>query len=110
MTFLWLLPFLLAFSLASFAATAVDPVAAQSLAKQSNCLKCHHPERKRESTPWREVAKKYRGKPDAEEKLVRHLTSGETVTFEDGHEEKHLIVKSDDPVQIRNLVNWILSL
>lgn len=89
-------------------ASTIDLKAAERLAKKSNCSKCHHPERKRESTPWREVAKKYKSDPEAEGKLMQHLTSGKKVKFEDGHEEKHLVVKSKDPAQIRNLVNWIL--
>ncbi len=97
-------------ALSPFAAIAFDPVEAESLAKKSRCFKCHHVEKKKESVPWREVARKYRDKPDAEEKLIHHLTSGREVKFDDGHEEKHIIVKSDDPVQIRNLVKWILSL
>jgi cytochrome c len=32
------------------------------------------------------------------------------VKFEDGHEEEHKIVKSTDPKEIKNLVDWILSL
>lgn len=106
-----LFPLLFALSLtAPVAADTVDPVEAESLAKKSNCFKCHHIDRKKESTPWREIARKYRGKPDAEEKLVRHVTLGEKVKFDDGHEENHKIVKSRDPVQIKNLVGWILSL
>ena len=101
--------FLAALSLAP-AASAVDPEAAEDLAKQSNCFKCHAIDRKKESTPWREIAGKYRGKPDAEQKLIYHITSGEKVKFADGHEEKHKIVKSKDPAQIKNLVDWILSL
>lgn len=91
-------------------AYAADPVAAEELAKQSNCFKCHLIDRKKESTPWREIAGKYRDKPDAVEKLSHHITSGEKVKFDDGHEEKHKVVKSKDPAEIRNLVEWILSL
>ena len=103
-----LLPFLLLLFLVP--AAAVDPVAAEKLAKQSNCFKCHLIDRKKESTSWRDVASKYRGKPDAVEKLTQHITSGEKVKFDDGHEENHKIVKSKDPDQIRNLIDWILSL
>ena len=107
----WLLPFLFVVSVApAAAADPVDAAAAESLAKQSNCFKCHLIDRKKEGTPWREVAAKYRGKPDAEEKLMYHLTSGEIVKFADGHEEKHKIVKSKDPQQLNNLIAWILSL
>jgi cytochrome c len=95
---------------ASGSADAVDAARAEALAKQSNCFKCHMIDQKKESTPWREIAGKYRGKPDAQEKLVFHITSGEKVKFDDGHEENHKIVKSKDPAEIKNLVDWILSL
>ena len=91
-------------------AYALDANRAEGLAKQSNCFKCHMIDQKKESTPWREIAQKYRGKPDAEDKLVHHITSGEKVKFEDGHEENHKVVKSRDADEIRNLVQWILSL
>ena len=91
-------------------AQAADVASAEKLAKQSNCFKCHMIDQKKESTSWHDIAVKYRGKPDAEEKLIFHITSGEKVKFDDGHEENHKIVKSKDPVEIKNLVAWILSL
>jgi len=91
-------------------AAAADEEAARALARQSNCFKCHAVDKKKEAPPWREVAKKYKGNPDAEAKLIHHITSGERVKFEDGHEEDHKIVASKDPAQIKNLVDWILSL
>ena len=91
-------------------AHAADAAGAERLAKQSNCFKCHMIDQKKESTSWHDIAVKYRGKPDAEEKLIFHITSGEKVKFDDGHEENHKIVKSKDPVEIKNLVAWILSL
>jgi cytochrome c len=91
-------------------ARAADEAAARGLARQSNCFKCHSVEKKKEGPAWRDVATKYRGNPDAEAKLINHVTSGEKVKFEDGHVEEHAIVKSTDPKEIRNLVDWILSL
>ncbi|HLJ37835.1 MAG TPA: c-type cytochrome [Steroidobacteraceae bacterium] len=91
-------------------AQAADEAAARGLARQSNCFKCHSVEKKKEGPAWRDVAAKYRGNPDAEAKLIKHVTSGEKVKFEDGHEEDHAIVKSTDPKEIKNLVDWILSL
>lgn len=92
------------------AAQAADEDAARALARQSNCFRCHAVDKHKEAPPWREVAKKYRGKAGAEEKLIHHITSGEKVKFEDGHEEDHKIVASQDPAEIKNLVDWILSL
>jgi len=91
-------------------ASAADEEAARALARQSNCFKCHSVDKKKEAPPWREVSAKYKGKPEAEAKLIHHITSGERVKFEDGHEEDHKIVASKDPAAIKNLVDWILSL
>jgi cytochrome c len=102
--------FAFALVLASGSASAADPNAAQMLARQSGCLKCHAVDKKKEAPAWRDVAAKYKGKADAEQKLTHHITSGEKVKFEDGHEEDHKIVKSKDPAEIKNLVDWILSL
>ena len=90
-------------------ASAVDAAAAQRLARQSNCFKCHAVDKKKEGPAYREVAAKYKGKPEAHGRLVEHITSGEKAKFDDGHEEEHPIVKSKDKTQIDNLVDWILS-
>jgi cytochrome c len=91
-------------------AQAADADAAQTLARQSGCFKCHGVEKQKDGPAWRDVAAKYAGKPDAEAKLIHHITSGEKAKFADGHEEEHKIVKSQDAKEIKNLVDWILSL
>ncbi len=91
-------------------AHAVDADAAQTLARQSGCFKCHSVEKQKDGPAYRDVAAKYKGNADAEAKLIKHITSGERVKFPDGHEEDHKVVKSKDPAEIRNLVDWILSL
>jgi cytochrome c len=91
-------------------AGAVDADAARTLARQSNCFKCHAIDKKKEGPAWKDVAAKYKGKAGAEGRLIKHITSGEKAKFEDGHEEDHAIVKSKDQAQIKNLVDWILSL
>jgi cytochrome c len=88
---------------------AVDAAAAQQLARQSNCFKCHAVDKKKEGPAYKEVAVKYKGKPDAEARLVQHITTGEKAKFDDGHEEDHPIVKTKDQAQITNLVQWILA-
>ncbi len=95
-------------SLAVSAAAAVDEEAATALAKKSNCLKCHSVETKKEGPAYKEVAKKYRGKADAEKKLYTHITTGPKVKI-DGEEEDHQIVKTKNDDQIMNLIRWILS-
>ena len=103
---------ILALSCLSGGAVAVDGDAAMTLAKQSGCFKCHRPDRPKDGPAFRDVAAKWKDKPvaDAEKRLIEHITSGEMVKFKDGHEEHHKIVKSEDPAEIKNLVDWILSL
>ena len=93
-------------------AFAVDADAALQLARQNNCLKCHSIAKDKDGPSYKSVAEKYRGKADAEDKLIYHVTSGEKAKFPDGHEEEHKIIKTSPPkdmAQIKNLVEWILS-
>jgi cytochrome c len=99
--------------LASPLTHAVDAEAAKALAKQNNCFKCHAIEKEKDGPAYKKVAEKYKGKANAEARLIEHITSGEKAKFPDGHEEEHKIVKTSPPKdmdQIKNLVQWILSL
>ena len=89
---------------------AVDVDGAKKLARESNCFKCHGVDKKKDGPAWKEVAGKYRDKVDAEQTLTKHITTGQKVKFPDGHEEDHTIVKSKNADEIKNLVDWILSL
>lgn len=91
-------------------ALAIDADAAQMLARQNNCFKCHSVDKKKDGPPYREVAAKYRGRADAEAKLYHHITAGEKVKFPDGSEENHKIIQTKDAAEIKNLIGWILSL
>jgi cytochrome c len=105
---------MLAASLAT-SAYAVDADAAKQLAKQNNCLKCHNlaiESADKDGPTYKKVAEKFKGKANAESRLVEHITSGEKAKFPDGHEEEHKIVKTSPPkdmAQIKNLVQWILA-
>ncbi|MBL0143356.1 MAG: c-type cytochrome [Betaproteobacteria bacterium] len=95
---------------ASGEAQAIDAGGAQALARKSNCFKCHALDKKKEAVSWKEVAAKYKGKPEAEAKLIKHITTGPKVKFDDGSEEDHPIVKTKDQGDIKNLIAWILSM
>jgi len=101
---------LVAWILALPVAAPVDVEAAQTLARQSRCLKCHAVDAKKVGPAWKDVAAKYLGNVGAEDKLYSHITTGRKARFDDGHEESHPIVKTHDIDRISNLVNWILSL
>ena len=98
-----------ALAFAAPAHAAVDAAAAEALARQNNCFKCHGLTKKKDGPSFQESAAKFKGKPDAEARLVHHLTSGEKAKFPDDHEEDHKIIKAKDEAEIKNLANWILS-
>ncbi len=93
---------------ASAGAQAVDAAAAEALAKKNKCGTCHNLDKKKEGPAYKEMAAKYRGKPDATQKLFIHLTTSPKVKV-DGKEETHEPIKSKDDAEVRNLVAWILS-
>jgi cytochrome c len=100
--------------LLSQAAYGFDEEAAIALAKANRCLTCHSVDKDKEDggPAYKKVAAKYKDKPDAEETLIKHLTTGPMVKFADGHEEEHKMIKtkpSKDLDQIKNLLQWILS-
>ena len=94
---------------ASIANAAVDADGAQALMKKSDCYKCHAIDKKKDGPSFKEVAKKYKGKADAEDKLAKHITTKPMIEV-DGKKEEHKAVKSSDPAEIKNAVQWILSL
>lgn len=89
---------------------ALDAAAAEKLARQEGCLRCHGIDRAKDGPAYKEIAAKHKGKAGAESELVKHLSSGRKVKFEDGHEEEHKVPKTKDEAQIKNLIQWILSL
>lgn len=91
------------------AQAAPDPDAAQAIMRKSDCFKCHAVDKKKDGPPFKEVAKKYKGKADGEDKLVKHITTKPMIEM-DGKKEEHKDIKSKDAGEIKNVVQWILSL
>jgi cytochrome c len=87
---------------------SVDADAAQALLKKNDCLKCHAVDKKKDGPSFKETSAKYKGKADAEQKLMTHLTTSPMVKV-DGKEEEHKSIKSAKEEDIKNLVQWILS-
>jgi len=99
---------LLAFSASVLA--DIDADAAKSLAQHNNCFICHSVDKKKVGPTFKSVAEKFHGNANAEARLISHLTVMEKAKFPDGHEEDHMILKDTDKSEIKNLVDWILSL
>jgi cytochrome c len=98
-------------SLPVMAGVAVDAEAARSLAKSNDCFKCHAIEKTKKGPSYQSIAKKYKGKEaEGEAKMIKNITTGPKVKLEDGSEEEHKIIDTKDQAELKNLVNWILSL
>jgi len=91
-------------------AGAVDAEAAKTLARQSNCFKCHATDKKKEGPSLKDISAKFKGKPDAVDTVTKWVTTPSKAKFADGHEEDHPALKTKDAGQVKNLVDWILSM
>jgi cytochrome c len=96
-------------SFEAVAADAVDDEAALTLARREDCLKCHAVDKKKDGPSYKSIAAKYKDKPDAEEKLIKHLTTGPVVKTASGDEDEHRIPKTKDEKELKNLIRWVLS-
>lgn len=100
---------LLAAGIAATPAKAqVDEDAAVALAKKGHCFKCHAVDKRKKAPSYKEVAKKYSGKPDAEKTIYLHITGTPVVKLEEG-DEPHAKPPTQDQQEIDNLIRWILS-
>lgn len=89
-------------------AAALDEAGAMALLKDSKCLTCHSVNKKKDGPAYAEIAREYRGNPEAEAKLIEWMSKKHTVEI-DGEEEDHGMIKTRDPAKISNVVRWILS-
>jgi cytochrome c len=86
----------------------VDVASAEKLIEDSKCGKCHSLDKQKDGPSFKKTAAKYKGKADAEAKLVTHMTTAPTVEI-DGVKEEHTKIKSKDEAAIKNLARYILS-
>ncbi len=91
------------------ASAQVDEDAAKLLFKQNECGKCHNPEKNKKGPSLKKTAKEYKGKANAEQELIKHMTAGKKVKLDDGSEEDHKIIDTKDQKALSNLAKWILS-
>ena len=91
------------------ASAAVNADAAQALAKKSDCLKCHAIDKDKKASSFKKIAEKWKGKADAEAKLVDALTKAPKVKMTDGTEEEHKVIATKDMAEIKNLIGWVLA-
>ena len=91
------------------AAQSVNEDAAEALAKEGKCFRCHSVEKAKKAPSYKKIALKYKGKADAEVVLLKHLSGAKSVKVEDGGDEEHEPPPAKSAADLRNLVQWILS-
>ncbi|HEY0858362.1 MAG TPA: c-type cytochrome [Albitalea sp.] len=91
------------------AAAAPDADAAAKLAKENGCTKCHAVDKSKKGPSYQKVAAKYKGKADAEAKVIDVMTKSPKVKLDDGTEEEHKALNTKDEAQVKNLAQWILA-
>lgn len=95
-------------SIGSAVAAPKDNKAAMlELADQSRCLTCHDVDETVRGPAWRDVAKRYRDKPEAEEQLVQKVYEGGGGVWGNDTMSSNKRAGMDS---IRILVRWILTL
>lgn len=90
-----------------------DEAAAKALLKSNDCFKCHAIDKTKKGPSLKKIAAKYKEKgkdAEAESKMIKHMTTSPKVKLEDGTEEEHKIIETKDPAELKNIVQWIMSL
>ena len=95
------------FAHAAVAESKDDKAVMLELADQSRCLTCHDVDEKIRGPAWRDVARRYRDKPEEEERLVQKVFNGGGGAWGDDTMSSN---KRAGMENIRVLVHWILSL
>ena len=91
---------------AASATQAVDPKAAEELARKSACMACHTIDKKLVGPSYRDVAAKYRGQQDAEAGLIEKVKKGGQGVWGQMPMPPNAQVKDED---VKTLVQWVLS-
>lgn len=81
---------------------------AEALMKRSGCFRCHAVDRAKLGPAYKDVATKYRGSADAEQRIFIHLTTSPKIRV-DGEEEEHVSMSKATEADVRSVARWILS-
>jgi cytochrome c len=95
------------FAATAAAAIIASPVqASEELAKKHNCLACHTLDKKSVGPAYKEIAKKYKGQPDAVAKLSEKVKKGGQGVWGPVPMPPNAAVPDAD---IKTLVDWLLK-
>ncbi len=100
-------PLALLLATATAAVAAAPALANPELAQKHACTACHAVDKKMVGPAFKEVAAKYRGKADAEAKLVEKVKKGGTGVWGQVPMPPNAAVSEAD---VKTLVKWILAL
>ncbi len=78
----------------------------QALATKNQCMTCHKIEGKQVGPAYKDVAAKYKGDPDAPDKLAAKVRTGGKGVWGQVPMPPNKKISDDD---LRTVVNWILS-
>jgi cytochrome c len=92
---------------APIANAAVDMANGEAMAKKYNCLACHTIDKKLVGPAYKDVAKKYKGDKDAEDKLCKKVKAGGTGVWGPIPMPPNGPKVSD--ADIKTLVEWVLA-
>jgi len=95
------------FSLAGGLLLAPAAQADMAMAKKYNCTACHQVDKKVVGPSYQDVAKKYKGQPGAEAKLIEKVKKGGSGVWGPVPMPPNAAVPDAD---IKKLVEWILSM
>lgn len=96
-------------SLSAPASAALDEASVEPYLKKAGCFKCHAMDKTKKGPSYKKIAEKFKGKPDAEEKIIKNLTTSPKVKLEDGTEEDHKEVDTKDKNDLKVITKWILT-
>jgi cytochrome c len=97
--------YLVAASLLSLAATAATAATPEELAKSKNCMACHAVATKLVGPAYKDVAAKYKGQKDAEDKLVQKVMKGGAGVWGQVPMPPNQVTDAE----AHTLVKWVLS-
>ena len=97
--------YLVAAGLMSLAATALSAATPEELAKSKNCMACHAVSTKLVGPAYKDVAAKYKGQKDAEDKLVQKVMTGGAGVWGPVPMPPNQVTDAE----AHTLVKWVLS-
>ncbi len=98
---------LLTFAALAAVTAAAPAMADEALAKAKNCMACHSVDKKLVGPAYKDVAKKFAGKPGAQETLANAIVKGSSGVWGAVPMPPNANVSPDEA---KKLAAWVLSL